>query len=141
VIFGLGRYGSEIAKVLQGAGVRPFGVDFDPETLRLWKNRGLPGMYGDAADPDLISSLPLKGARWAIIAMPPAAATLTHSDARIVLINAMREAGFSGTIMMRSQDAAEEDRLREAGADIVLSPFADAAVRAGEFLGIHPSPE
>lgn len=138
VIFGLGRYGSEIANVLRSGGVRPFGVDFDPETLQNWKRQGLPGMYGDAADPDLVSILPLAGVRWAIIAMPPVAATLTDSDARVVLLNALREAGFGGQVMIRSQDPSEKDRLKAAGADIVLSPFADAAVRAGEFLGIRP---
>jgi Kef-type K+ transport system membrane component KefB len=141
ILFGLGRYGLEIADVLQNAGVRPFGVDFDPETLRHWTDRGLPGMYGDAADPDLIASLPLAKARWAIIAMPPAATSLTHSDPRLVLAEALRQAGFGGKIVMRSHDPLETDRLRQAGADIVLSPFADAAVRAGEYLGIHPDPE
>jgi hypothetical protein len=59
-------------------------------------------------------------------------------DARVVLVNALREAGFSGQIMLRSQHPREMDRPKAAGADIALSPFADATARAGEFVGIRP---
>jgi Kef-type K+ transport system membrane component KefB len=139
VIFGVGRYGAEIAKILVAAGIRPFGIDFDPETLQRWKDKGLPGVYGDAADPELALSLPLAGVRWAIIAMPPVIATLTHDDARTILMEGLRKAGFSGRVAIRSHDQADAERLKAAGADVVLSPFTDAAVRAGEFLGIRPS--
>ena len=33
ILFGLGRYGREIARVLEASGVRVLGVDFDPEAL------------------------------------------------------------------------------------------------------------
>jgi hypothetical protein len=95
-------------------------------------------MYGDASDPDFPGSLPLHGVQWAIIAMPPGVSGLTHEDARIVLTDGLRKAGFEGRIAVRSHDNVDADRLRAHGADVVLSPFADAAVRAGEITGFRP---
>ncbi|MCL4721611.1 MAG: cation:proton antiporter, partial [Gammaproteobacteria bacterium] len=86
LLFGLGRYGSEIANVLDGTRARVLGVDFDPETLERWTASGRSGMYGDAADPEFPEGLPLAGVEWAVIAMPPTTVTLTHEDPRLVLI-------------------------------------------------------
>jgi len=136
LLFGLGRYGTEIARVLGENGWRPFGVDFDPESVQRWRDRGLPGMYGDATDPDFPASLPLAGARWAIIAIQPAFNALSHDDGRLVLTEGLREAGFQGRIAVRGGEGADADKLRRAGADVILSPFADAASRAVEVLGL-----
>ncbi len=140
IIFGVGRYGREIAKVFGGAGAKLLGVDFDPETLDQWKRRGLPGMYGDAADPDFPHLLPLNDVKWAIIAMPPSPMAL-QEDARVVLMEGLRKEGLRGRIAIRSHDAADAERMKAYGADLVLSPFADAAIRAGEVTGFVPLPQ
>lgn len=133
ILFGVGRYGREIAKVLHGRGLSIVGVDFDPEALERWRKRGLPGIYGDALDPEFPASLPLASARWAVIATPPPERLgVTHDDNRIVVIQALREAGFSGRIAVRSHDPVDARHLSRAGADIILQPFAEAAERAGE---------
>jgi Kef-type K+ transport system membrane component KefB len=134
LLFGLGRYGLEVARVLHDRGLRTFGVDFDPEALRAWHAAGWQGMYGDAADPEFPESLPLAGASWAVITIPALPASLTHDDARPVLIERLRAAGFTGRIAVRADTAAEVESLRQQGADLILEPYSDAAARAVEAL-------
>jgi Kef-type K+ transport system membrane component KefB len=134
ILFGLGRYGREIASVLESTGTRVFGVDFDPEALRVWHRAGRAGIYGDAADPEFPSSLPLAGAAWAIIATPPPTRGLVHEDARLIVMNALRAAGFQGRFAVRSHGEKDAVMLRAHGASIVLSPYVDAASRAVELI-------
>ncbi len=135
ILFGVGRYGRELARVLHEGGARVLGIDFDPEALEDWRRRGLPGIYGDAADPEFAVSLPLENVRWLIIATPWVGPSVVHDDGRLVLMREIREAGFAGKVAIRSHDAADAELLQKAGADLVLQPFADAASRAGEMIG------
>jgi Kef-type K+ transport system membrane component KefB len=134
ILFGLGRYGREIARMLETGDSRVFGVDFDPEALRAWRRAGRIGVYGDAADPEFPTSLPLAGAAWAIIATPPPTRGLVHEDARLIVMNALRAAGFTGRFAVRSHGEKDAAMLRQHGASVVLSPYVDAAIRAVEFI-------
>ncbi|WP_372422810.1 cation:proton antiporter [Salinarimonas chemoclinalis] len=141
IVFGVGRYGREIARVLVANDARLLGVDFDPEALERWRKRGHDGLYGDAADPEFPESLPLAGVSWLILATPPPAGpSVVHGDGRIVLMEAVRALGFGGRIAVRSHDPEDARRLHHAGADVVLRPFADAAERAAERLGYAVEP-
>ena len=100
----------------------------------------MPVIYGDATDPEFIGSLPLGRAQWAVSAMPEHQTGLTHEDARIALIQALRFHGFAGRIAVAAQRAADVDRLREAGAGLVFLPFQDAADHAVDLmLGGEPA--
>ena len=60
---------------------------------------------------------------------------MTHEDARLILMEEARKAGFSGKVAIRGHGPEDKAMLEKAGADLVLDPFADAAVRAGEIVG------
>ncbi|MDP3417732.1 cation:proton antiporter [Falsiroseomonas sp.] len=50
VLFGLGRFGGNIAQHLRARGLTMLGVDFDPEAVRQWHEQGFAALYGDASD-------------------------------------------------------------------------------------------
>jgi len=139
ILFGLGRYGNALAQVLHDHGVRVFGVDFDPAALADWRGRGLPGMFGDATDPEFPASLPLQGVSCVIIATPPLIPGTPQEDSQAIVKESLRRIGFKGRIAMRSHDRSDGQRIVDAGADIVLSPFYDAATRAAELLELKPN--
>jgi Kef-type K+ transport system membrane component KefB len=119
IIFGLGRYGNNIARSLEQSGRTVMGVDFDPQAVLQWKKMGRIAQLGDADDPDLHELLPLKKARLII-------STITDYQINTYLIKNLHEHGFEGRIAITQHHYENSEALEVAGADIILYPFADA---------------
>ena len=134
LLFGLGRYGAGIARRLAQQGLRVLGVDFSPEVLRTWRDPDIVVVYGDVTDPEFVGTLPLRRAKWALSAVPEHHTGVTHTDPRLAMIEALRLHGFGGRIVVAAQHAIDVDRLRGAGADLVLLPFQDAADQAVDLI-------
>jgi len=127
VLVGTGRYGTAIAHQLHKAGYRVLVVDFDPGKVRRWRQEGGDAIYGDASDQEFVSTLPLDGVQWVISALPYQDTGLTHEDPRLVLVKGLRQQGFGGRIAVSTHHGDDARILRAAGADLVLSPYQDAA--------------
>jgi Trk K+ transport system NAD-binding subunit len=127
ILFGLGRYGGNIASHLLARNRRVLGVDFDPQALASWRGSGLPVVYGDAEDPELFEHLPLEGSRWVVSTAP-------GLEVNRVLLRHLRQRGYAGRIAVACRGPEEEGALRAEGATTVLRPFADAAEQAADIL-------
>ncbi|MGF1480538.1 MAG: cation:proton antiporter [Cyanophyceae cyanobacterium] len=127
IIFGLGRYGGNLLENFPQYGLSVFGVDFDPELVRLWRSRGVSAVYGDAEDPEFAAMLPLNQARWVISTVP-------GQRIGLILLHALAEHQFAGRIALTSHTERETEVLRSAGADLVLLPFRDAAKEAARAI-------
>jgi Kef-type K+ transport system membrane component KefB len=132
IMVGIGRYGEALANGLEHHGLTVLGVDADPEAVQAWAKRGRPVIYGDASDPGLIAELPLEYARWVLIAIPPHPVGLAHADPRHALLHSLRSRGGVFKIGVIARDEQEAGDLAALGADMVLQPLSDAAVRAIE---------
>ncbi|WP_438975365.1 hypothetical protein [Roseicyclus sp.] len=95
---------------------------------------GLETAFGDASDPEFIADLPLSRAERIVLTVPVHPTGLSHEDTRTTLIQLTRAAGFRGQIAVTSHHADETAMLKDAGADLVLEPFQDAADRAAALL-------
>jgi Kef-type K+ transport system membrane component KefB len=127
IIFGLGRYGSRLAERLQRQEVSLLGVDFNPEAVERWRERGLPGHYGDAEDPEFPASLPIGQAKWVV-------SSVAERSVNLVLLDALRRQGYKGKAAVIARTPQDAQALEEAGADVVFRPYLDAADRAAEVL-------
>ena len=127
ILFGLGRYGNNLARQLQQHGARVLGVDFDPELVAAREHCGHGVQYGDADDPDLPASLPLRHARWVVCTIPWHRTNLT-------LLRSLRDAGYAGGVALTAHHARDAEALSGEGADLVLMPFVDAAREAADLL-------
>ena len=58
VLFGLGRFGGAIAQTLTDAGHRVLGVDFNPTSVRYWRDNGLPARYATPPIPSWSATCP-----------------------------------------------------------------------------------
>lgn len=141
ILFGLGRYGTSLAKRLHANGERILGVDFDPSAVKRWQQLGLDARYGDAMDPEFIASLPLSQASQVIALLPDHQHGITHNDSRLALMHALSEQHFNGRVVVHSQHEDTVTQLKEAGADIVLEPFKDAADFAMKLLTTDKKPK
>ena len=120
VLFGLGRYGGEIALGLRERGCSVLGIDFDPQLVQARRSEGENIRYGDAHDPELLPLLPLRQARWVVSTAP-------EREVNLALLASLRAHGFSGRVAARAHDESDAEALQRAGADLVLAPFRDAA--------------
>ncbi len=127
ILFGLGRYGRAIGERLTEHGYSVFGIDFDPQALKDWQMAGFDGCFGDATDPEFPSHLPLQRVRAVISAVPRTSGPLTEADPRLALIHGLRSQGFAGPIAVAMHTPTDAEILKAQGADIMLTPFADAA--------------
>jgi Kef-type K+ transport system membrane component KefB len=134
IVFGLGRYGGTIGRRLIGEGRSVLGVDFSPVAVQRWKKEGLPALFGDVADPELIAHLPLRNAKWIISAIPDPHTGVGSHDSRHALLQALTEQGYDGKIAVATHRIGDNEELKVAGAHLILHPYYDAADRAVELI-------
>ncbi len=130
IIFGLGRYGAVITEHFQAEGKRVLAVDFNPDVVKRWRQRGFDIIYGDASDMDFIEMLPLQTVQWVICAMPQHDLGVTHEDPRIVLMDALKRQHYQGKVAVSTHFNHDIASLKQHGADLVLQPYHDAAEQA-----------
>jgi len=128
VVLGLGRYGDGIVTGLLERERRVLGVDFDPLALSRWAARGVDVLYADVEDPELPAILPLPHSGWIV-------STVRRVDANLALLAALRHRGYVGKVAVAAHHADEAERLLEAGANRVLSPYASAAKEVVDLVG------
>ena len=137
IIFGLGRYGTAMAKRFQASGAKILGIDFDPSIVRDSQKIGIPTIYGDASDPEFPAFLPLSSAHTVVLCIPHAVTGPMIFDARRSLAKSLRQLGFKGRIAVtshrreRDNDKPDED-LPDVGIDIILRPYKAAAEAGAE---------
>lgn len=123
IVFGLGRYGTAVGGLLVERGEAVLGVDFDPEAVRRWNERGWTAWFGDAEDQEFPSALPLADVRWVISTVPDRAASRC-------LIHSLRDHGYKGSIALTTHSLDDCDAYPDT--DLIFVPFTDAAVHAVE---------
>lgn len=127
IIFGVGRYGSAMAKLFMKKGYSILAIDFAPDTVKAAKEKGVPTIYGDAADPDFLNHLPLDKAKVIVFSFHHYMVGPLMTDLRRTLAKVLREEGYTGHIATTSHRPEHDQDLPEHGIDIILNPFDDAA--------------
>ena len=129
LIFGLGSYGMGIGEQLEARGRRILGVDFDPQAVLKWKERGWDAIFGDAKDTEIAGALHLDHIKWVV-------SSIRDEEVNESLLRSLQSVGYTGYTAIAAYDQSEEDVVSGLGADLMLSPFADAAVQAADLIFI-----
>ena len=127
IVLGLGRYGQGVSQVLRQRGRHVLGVDFDPETVRTLQRDGYAIRYGDAEDPEFLGSLPLTRVNWVISTAP-------ERQVNLALLQGLDHHAYQGRVAVTAHNCHDAELLRQAGANLVLLPFADASEQAANRL-------
>jgi len=134
IIYGYGRFGSEIGLQLRAQGLTLAVVDFNPEVVQKCREQGTDAFYGDACDPDFVGHLPLSRTHWILSTVRGSDISLTHEDPRLVLLNALRQHDYRGRVALTTHQRSDVETLAQAGADLVFLPFRDAADQAADLI-------
>lgn len=127
LLFGLGRYGNDLAKNLKKNNFTPLGIDFDPQKIENIKNNQIDAKYGDAEDIEFIKTLPLKQTKCVI-------STIPNRKVNLLLLQALSENNYHGKIALTVHSEADIIAYSKYSIDLLLSPYKDAAHLAAEKL-------
>ena len=116
ILFGYNRVGFGILMALKKLKMSYLVVDFNPETTKNLKKLGIPSLYGDAYDKEMLDDLNLQDARLVI-------STIPDYETNVVLIRSVRSVNPDAVIIVRAQEIREAFGLYNRGANYVLTPY------------------
>jgi len=121
VICGHGRIGGSVAQMLTQLEIPHLVIDLDPTVISNLREQGIPCIYGDAANREVLSKVGLKEAALLLITVPdPIAARLTLDH--VLRINPQLD------VVARVHSDFELDFLKGRGASELVQPELEAAI-------------
>jgi CPA2 family monovalent cation:H+ antiporter-2 len=115
VIVGYGRVGRQIATVLGEMSIPHLVVDADAARIEELSRRGIPVLYGDAANSEVLAHTGLTHARALVVAGP-------DEDASQLVVAAARDLAPELPIIARAGSEQGSIRLSQLGAQDVIHP-------------------
>lgn len=121
ILCGFGRVGQNLARVLESQGHECFAVDLDPARVRSGRAAGLPVIFGDASDPELLRRAGLAQA---------SAVVVTFADPAVALgiVRSVRAERADVPLLVRTADDARLEELMAAGATEVVPETFEASL-------------
>ncbi|MBK5940481.1 cation:proton antiporter family protein [Halochromatium roseum] len=122
MVVGMGRIGcGAYDELVHARGLRPVGVDADPDTITRHQQQGRYVVQGSATDADFWHRLHLDDGhmRLVLLAMPRVSENLFAAE------HLLKE-GFTGTIGAIAKYPDDEQALRAAGVQLVFNLYAEA---------------
>jgi monovalent cation:H+ antiporter-2, CPA2 family len=132
VIVGCGRVGRHVAEVLGRVGVPRLVVEVDPSRTKRLQQLGIPVLFGDAANSEILSHTGLPRARSLVV-------TVSDDVSALMIVTAGRRLGPQLQIIVRASTWDGARRLRAAGATAVVRPELEGGIAIVEatLLGLE----
>ena len=71
-VLGYHRIGWKVCQSLEKKGIKYAVIDFNPESIQKLKHRGVPAFFGDVADVEFLTSIPIEKAKLIVSTIPAA---------------------------------------------------------------------
>lgn len=121
VICGHGRVGGLLASILERRGFSYLVIDLDPHVISALRRRGVPCIYGDASNPEILHRAELAKARVLVIAFPD------PTSAELLVRNALNIKPKLD-IVARVHSDSDASALQKTGASEVVQPEFEAGL-------------
>jgi len=134
ILCGFGRVGQNLARVLESEGHEYIAMDLDVTRVRTARAAGMPVIYGDAADPEMLREVGLAAASAVII-------TFADPPTSIGILRSVRGLRADVPVLVRAADDTRLDDLMAAGAtEVVPETFEASLMLASHALVVlkHP---
>jgi glutathione-regulated potassium-efflux system ancillary protein KefC len=125
VIVGYGRVGQTVMAALRCAGVEATAVDIDPTALAVGARLGHRVIYGDAADPRLLSRIGSADTRVVVVAVD-------RPDRAEAAVSAARAAYPNALVVARAHNDDRRPKLEQIGAGVVLTETLELSLSLAE---------
>jgi CPA2 family monovalent cation:H+ antiporter-2 len=120
VLCGFGRVGSAIGESLETFGVPHVVIELDPDIVKGLRSRGIPALFGDAANRRLLEEARVDGAALVVLALP-------EIEGARLAVRHVRALNPRVPILARAHEVAGGESLARAGATEVIQPELEAA--------------
>jgi Kef-type K+ transport system membrane component KefB len=121
IIFGLGRFGYRLAEKLdEHPNISYLGIDFDPRTIKEWRQKGRNVKYGDIEDPELLEQIPYQSSSYII-------STISDIDHSLILMNTLKTNQYGGKLFITALTEKDYQKMTKYGAENILRPHQMAA--------------
>jgi CPA2 family monovalent cation:H+ antiporter-2 len=135
IVCGFGRVGGHLARVLESQGFEYLAVDLNPEEVRSARQAGVPVVWGDCADEELLRNLGLDHATVVIV-------TFADPEVALHVVRAVRRLRSDVPVLVRTADDARLAELSAAGAtEVVPETFEASLTLVSQALTLLQLPE
>jgi voltage-gated potassium channel len=131
VLCGCGRIGRHVLTALQEIGEKVVVIESDAETVENLTLEGVPALHGSGAEEDMLNRANLAAARGLIVTVG------TDAEAVFIILTA-RDLNPDLFIVARALEERNDEKLRRAGANRVVSPYRVIGKRMASFI-THPA--
>ncbi|AXT37272.1 potassium transporter [Alteromonas sp. BL110] len=135
VIAGIGRFGQIVNRLLVANDVKTVVLDIRSEQIDLFRRFGNKAYFGDASKPDILHTAGAQEASLLVIA-------IDDRDTAAEMVKYAKHAFPNVKVLARAFDRGHGYRLRQLGADFVVSETYHSALEMGaealRSLNIHP---
>lgn len=128
-IFGLGRFGTQLSEELVNIGVHVLAVDSDPRRVNALVDEVFLAAEGNVADVEFLESLGLHSYDSVVVAIGSDVAT------SVLVTLTLKQRLKHRYVVSKARDTDHARALELAGADVVVNPEYEAAVRLAHTLG------
>ena len=120
VLCGFGQVGSAVGEALETFSIRFVVIERDPDIVLGLRSRGVPCLFGDAAQPRRLEEAGAGRASLVVVALP-------EMERAQLVVRGVRALSPGVPILARAHSVAARDALAESGATEVISPELEAA--------------
>ena len=120
-IIGAGPTGRQLASQLEIMGKDVGIIDLSPINLHPFAQEGFRTVAGDATNPVVLERASIEDSSLFIVCVP-------NDETAVRIVRAIRQMNPSGRLIVRCRYLTSSDKLRSAGAEMVISEEAEASV-------------
>ncbi|WP_328189772.1 monovalent cation:proton antiporter-2 (CPA2) family protein [Marinobacter sp. OP 3.4] len=135
IVAGVGRFGQIVCRLLRANNIPAVVLDHEIEQIENVRRIGIRSYFGDASRSDLLETAGIAQARLLVIA-------IDDPDRAIRMVEHVKQFYPGVWVLARAFDRGHGYRLRQAGADDVISETYHSALEMGGHamtaLGVHP---
>lgn len=135
IVAGVGRFGQIVCRLLRANNIPTVVLDHEIEQIENVRQIGLKSYFGDASRPDLLETAGIEEARLLVVA-------IDDRDRAVKMVEHVKQFHPGVWVLARAFDRGHGYRLRQAGADDVVSETYHSALELGGHamtaMGVHP---
>ncbi|CAM3719207.1 MULTISPECIES: monovalent cation:proton antiporter-2 (CPA2) family protein [Halomonas] len=135
IVAGVGRFGQIICRLLRANNIPIVALDHEIEQIENLRKINIKSYFGDATRSDLLETAGIENARLIVIA-------IDDPDRAVQMVKHVKQFYPKLWVLARAFDRGHGYRLREAGADDVVSETYHSALELGGHaltaMGVHP---